>query len=718
MNGIETILTKPILQSVGWALLHFIWQGSLLALLYAVSTILLRRSSANLRYAVACFGLLLMLATPVVTALMIDRATAEERASATAAVSVKTLNNHSIITLSSGSTQAGAEAGPDSSSNMLQQIQEWWRGQMPDFLPWLVSIWLLGVSALSLRFFGGWIIAQRLRKREVIRAIEEWQERVDRLAWRLQLSRRVRVCKSMIAEVPTVVGWLRPVILLPASALSGLGTEQIEAILAHELAHIRRHDYLVNILQTAIETLLFYHPAVWWLSRQIRIERENCCDDLAVAVYGDVLTYARALTALEEMRLDTPELAIAASGGSLLQRIERLIKGPVSPHRSSAWSAGFIVIAAIFSICVGAQTIFVTKNLQPVHTQTASLYPESEDHGKPEDITAQDQNGEQRSSDSVEDQSDEPEMDEDEAETDSDEISQYDTDETEIDEDSYNDESDETPPQAEGTESGDFIEQMAAIGYTKLTVDQLVAMKIQGVTPAYVRALQAAGYNKLTVDELIGMKIQGVSPEFIQGIKALGYNPTADSLVAMRIQGVTPSFIQAMKEAGYDKLSADELIAMRIQGVTPDYIKKMKEIGFTNLSSDELIAMRIQGVTPAFIQGMKEAGYDKLSADELIAMRIQGVTPEYVRAVNGLGFTNITAEQLIAMRIQGVTPEFIKGMKESGFPNLTINKLIKLRIHDINPAFLKEVKERGFTDLTIDQIIQLKNLGILSKTKK
>ena len=106
-----------------------------------------------------------------------------------------------------------------------------------------------------------------------------------------------------------LIGWLRPVILFPASALTGLSAEQLEALLAHELAHIRRYDYLVNLLQTTVETLFFYHPAVWWVSAQVRQEREHCCDDLAVAACGDVLTYARALTALEQLRGSEPQLA-------------------------------------------------------------------------------------------------------------------------------------------------------------------------------------------------------------------------------------------------------------------------------------------------------------------------------------------------------------------------------------------------------------------------
>jgi beta-lactamase regulating signal transducer with metallopeptidase domain len=172
------------------------------------------------------------------------------------------------------------------------------------------------------------------------------------------VSRPVRLCQSLLVEVPTVIGWLRPVILVPVRALTGLAPQQLEALLAHELAHIRRHDYLVNLLQTIVETLLFYHPAVWWVSHQVRVERENCCDDMAVAACGDVLVYARALAELEQLRTgggDTPALAVAASGGSLMERVGRLVKlPPPRTHRSSSWLAGLSTIVAILCVWAGA----------------------------------------------------------------------------------------------------------------------------------------------------------------------------------------------------------------------------------------------------------------------------------------------------------------------------------------------------------------------------
>jgi peptidoglycan-N-acetylglucosamine deacetylase len=202
-----------------------------------------------------------------------------------------------------------------------------------------------------------------LKRRQTNPLAERWQARVAHLSRQLRLSRPVRLCESALVEVPTVVGWLRPVILVPASLLTGLPAQQVEALLAHELAHIRRQDYLVNLLQTMIETLLFYHPAVWWISGQVRQEREHCCDDLAVKACGDVLVYARALTELEQLRVRVSgQLALAATGGSLLGRIRRLVETPRrASHKSSTGLAGVMALVAVCAVVVGAQGALLSQ---------------------------------------------------------------------------------------------------------------------------------------------------------------------------------------------------------------------------------------------------------------------------------------------------------------------------------------------------------------------
>ena len=159
--------------------------------------------------------------------------------------------------------------------------------------------WFAGAAACSLRLLMGFISVAALRRSRHAPVLTEWQHTLDRLIERMQVSRRVRLLPTDRVDSPSVIGWLRPVILAPVGVLSGLAPQQVEALLAHELAHVLRHDYLVNVLQGIAESLLFYHPAVWWISNQIRTEREHCCDDLAVGACGDVLVHARALAELE-----------------------------------------------------------------------------------------------------------------------------------------------------------------------------------------------------------------------------------------------------------------------------------------------------------------------------------------------------------------------------------------------------------------------------------
>src|SRR5437762_3889317 len=219
------------------------------------------------------------------------------------------------------------------------------RAALEPALPWVVLVWFGGVVALSLRLASGWLMTRQLGRVGTSSVPDACVEAVARLAARLRISRPVRVLGSAVVQVPAVIGWLRPMILLPASALTGLTPLQLDALLAHELAHVRRYDYVANLLQSVVETLLFYHPAAWWVSQQVREEREHCCDDLAVAGCGDAHFYARALDSMERLRVTPPAFALAAAGrgGTLMGRIRRLV-APVQTEIFPRWMAGVVAV--------------------------------------------------------------------------------------------------------------------------------------------------------------------------------------------------------------------------------------------------------------------------------------------------------------------------------------------------------------------------------------
>jgi TonB family protein len=322
-----------VAQALSAALLHFIWQGTLVACLLWVTISMLRTRSANARYIASCLALALMAALPAVTAWMLYAHAASLPVSST---------------ISTG-TAAGVYA-----SRVAREAQpltwiEFWR-------QWTLPVGSLGVFVFALRLGLGCRHVAALRRLGHA-ADGQLAATVSLLARRMKTTRAIRILISAVAESPSVVGWLRPVILLPAATLAGLDPEQLQAVLAHEIAHIRRHDYLINLAQTLVETLLFHPPAVWWASARIRHERELCCDDAAVAACGNAIVYARALTSLERLRAATPRLAMASTGGSLQHRIERL--AGVRPERQASKLPGLAALA--LGLACLAMTVHLAK---------------------------------------------------------------------------------------------------------------------------------------------------------------------------------------------------------------------------------------------------------------------------------------------------------------------------------------------------------------------
>lgn len=349
---------------VGWAIVHSLWQGGLIALFTAGVFALTRRARALVRYSVGLLGLALMLALPIATATGAFSGSSDNALVASSAITSPTIlvpvgNPVSTNSLNDRVTTPTSAQPPSRTnpvvapgfppSGLRATADRFVVSYLESALPWLALAWMLGLLVASARLVGGLVRTRRITRNGSVSPSVALVQRVRELSVRLGVSRGIRVLQSVSIDVPLVVGALRPVIVVPASLLTGLTPLQLDMILAHELAHIRRYDFLVNLVQTVIEMLLFYHPAARWLSARVREERENCCDDIAVvACGGDANRYTATLLALEESRGRDFGLAAAATGGSLLRRAHRLITGKspnveLGPH----WIAGVITIAAV-----------------------------------------------------------------------------------------------------------------------------------------------------------------------------------------------------------------------------------------------------------------------------------------------------------------------------------------------------------------------------------
>ncbi len=364
MTPFAVFSEQPLLRILGWSLLHFVWEGFIVASFLACVLKMLSGHSPQFRYIVAFCGLGLMTALPLITFAYL-------------AITSPTMD-HAI-------TYPIAEKGPfislphdfnGAADSWLSQIT----ASLDRSLPWLLTAWFIGVVVFLTRLNIGLLVAQRMKAIATQPASLELQLLFKQVKNRLEIQRTVRLASSALVRVPTVIGWLRPVVLIPVGCLTGLSPIQIESIFAHELAHILRQDYLVSILQSFVEAALFYHPAIWWVSAQVRKERENCCDDLAVRMSGDSLAYAKALSLLEEHRSSYPAVNLGANGGALFMRIRRLLgykEAPAFSQLAGMTLLALVITAAALSIGTLARAqASADKKLSAEHEAASQTVPQ------------------------------------------------------------------------------------------------------------------------------------------------------------------------------------------------------------------------------------------------------------------------------------------------------------------------------------------------------
>jgi beta-lactamase regulating signal transducer with metallopeptidase domain len=626
MNAMQ-LFTGPLAQAIGWALLHLLWQATIVAAILAAVLSLIPRQSATARYAAACKALGLVFAMFVATAW---RSFDPAVAPVPLAASPATADQPARINLAQVPVvivSIAAESWRDRALDAVARAQQ--------SLPSIVAVWLAGVVFLSSRLLIGWLRARRLAWNGAAEAGAEWQRVATRLSDALGLRRVVRLLESAAVEVPSVIGTFRPVILLPASTLTGLTPEQIEMVLAHELAHIRRHDFLVNLLQAVVETLMFYHPAVWWISRRVRVERENCCDDLAVAVCGNPIQYARALTRLEELR-SAPSLLVAANGGSLLDRVRRIAGVRAESNALSArWVAAMITLVVLaIGLSVPSLPAFADREDKPVKEPKAAKVEKSESQVE---VTAPAEPGTP--------------------------VAMADDDEAGVD--------------VEGEDADDESEmpgvpEVAVMAPEATPMPATVPMPAGTAAPAPVARVAPPRTPR-----------PGRAPVAIAGMSAPDFDFDFEDDQDDEKGNATP--------IGSGKLTVDELISLKAVGVTPDYIDQMRALFGGNLTVHEVTGLRALDVTPAFVREMRDAGITVDSARTAKGLRALGVSAEYVRALRAAGVDVKSAKEAQSLKATGVTVEFVRQLSAAGYTNLSAKELSRMAAVGIDEEFIRDM---------------------------
>ncbi len=344
---ISFLAHSDVVRALFATLVHFVWQGLVIGAALWFVLAILPKHHASARHAAACTALVLMATAPFATFFLVDFGSSDITIDLAATVDFQVAKH------------------PPSPIEIAIVV--------------LLGGWLAGVFVMSLRLFGGLWRIQSIVRRHATLLDETYVRQFENLGRRLNIGRTVRWMQSNHIDVPLTVGWLRPVVLIPCSVLTSLPPLQLDAIITHELAHIRRYDYLVNILQSILEAVLFYHPSVYWVSNRVRAERECCCDDAAISLGHDPLLYARALTDLETLRSRNFVPALASTGGSLMTRITRIVQPTPAPRdRTRTLLAPILVLGAVTAFSMaglaacGAATSETKKADETIGTQMAA----------------------------------------------------------------------------------------------------------------------------------------------------------------------------------------------------------------------------------------------------------------------------------------------------------------------------------------------------------
>ena len=581
--------TTEIMRVLAWSLLHFLWQGAAIASVAAALMFVFRKPAT--RYLVGIGALALMLASFGVTFTLISGASSPaaevSAAGAPAAASLSTLG-----ATANPEMHVGEQAAVSSDGGFL----------------WIARGWLAGVFVFALRIAFGLLVIEFLRRRNLVALPDALVERFRGLQKKLGIRREVRYAECNSLSVPAAVGVFRPLVLLPMRALTGLSPEQLDAVIAHELGHIKRFDVAVNFFQVIAESLFFFHPAVWWLNRCIRADREDCCDDVAIATCGGTVGYARALATMEGWR-SVPSLAMAVTGSSATARVARLLG--VSTNNRGGRTAGVVTASLVLAtaLIAGAVSLGVARpamaqnNESPVEQLVALADAAvSAAEPAPRPIAAPAPAAPPAPAAAPKPRSEpKPARPAKPA--------------------SPANPANPASPASDPNKTS-YLNEMRS-EFEDLDVDQLIQLRVQDVTSEYVHEIRSMGF-KPSADEVVMLKVQDVTPQYIRDIRALGFNPGVDEIVAMKVQGITPEYVKAMRAAGMGGDDVDELISMKVQDVTPEYRQILENAGY-KLDTSQLIQAKVMNITPEFVKQAESHGFKNLSFEKLVQLKLADV---------------------------------------------------------------------------------------------
>jgi beta-lactamase regulating signal transducer with metallopeptidase domain len=457
----------------------------------------------------------------------------------------------------------------------------------------IVLVWFIVFLARFVRVLSGLVYAQRIRYYQTKPAPAEWQDRLTQLVHKLWISRPVLLLESALIKVPVVIGVLKPAILVPIGMLAHLPADQVESILLHELAHIRRRDYLFNLVQHIVDTLFFFNPALIWISSLIRTERENCCDDIAIRETRSRRQLIEALVSFHEYRQREGVFAVAFAGNKENQVVRRVKRIVHKTNHSLNAGERAVLMGVLLVLCAAFVTINHSRKEDVVKKATVATPVITKPAIRPVTITDTTIKGAKKNA----------------AHPAKPVPAQADKQET---------------ASAESADTAGF----SYLGYRNITLDKLIQMKEHGVTAEYIVSFRKMGYTNLTPDQAIELMDHGVNVEFIREFQKMGFKDISlQTARKLRDHGVNVEYINSLVSLGYQPLSLDQATELRDHGVTTDFVTELNQLGFTHIPLEKVQMLRDHGVTGEYIAACKKKFGKLFELNDYIKLREAGINP-------------------------------------------------------------------------------------------
>lgn len=641
------LFSEKILQAICWTLLHSLWQGLVLASITGFLMIVSKKSSSTTRYNLISVVFVLFVIIVSFTFIR-EWSLLDENTTAAATTAATDLY------------QLPANAAPNNnihSDNLLGNYLSIFINYFNTHASLIVTIWFIVFTAKCIRIFAGLVNIQRIRHYKISEVPDFWKDRIDELSYNLGIQKTITLLESAIVKVPVVIGILKPVILVPAGLIINLSPQEVESILIHELAHIRRRDYFFNLLQCFVDVLFFFNPAILWISSLIRNERENCCDDIAIQQTRSKKQFVQALVSFHQYNLSAPGYAMpfAEKKSRLLTRVQRIVNNnntTLNPAEKIVLIVSLFLFSVIFISITNGQ---VTPQKKQTGQTKSAAQPAVQKSQKTNSQSAQSSGKKNNSSPNKKRTGASPATEnisarEDQAESEAEQDANIETNESE------------------------------SLGYENISADLLERMKQHGVSEDFLKGLHDAGYEDISPEKAIQLKDHGIDAGYINEFKTLGFdNISLEKAQELRDHGVSAEFMRRFNEMGFHDISLDQAIQIRDHGVGPDFVMSITQLGFKDMSLDKLIELRDHGVNADFINDFRKAGFTNISLDKAQELRDHGVNISYISELRQLGFKDISLDKSIELRDHNVSIKFIEAMKKKTGSNLTLDEYIIMK---------------------------------------